>query len=121
MLAGLRSFDVRRATCFDPNDQERIARIIAAVGRDRFNERIHALAQKWNAWEPMGSSASLQPPLPEASQALSPASRRGEASQTLTASMSPAPVASVLPVQAAVTGSLERQAKAGYGDFETSF
>jgi len=44
-LACLESFDVRDAHCYDPNDEARLRKVIEAVGNDRFNSRIRALAK----------------------------------------------------------------------------
>lgn len=43
-LAELERFDVLNAHCYDPNEEKRLREVIAAVGVDRFNERIRHLA-----------------------------------------------------------------------------
>ena len=44
-LDALRQFEVSSANCYDPNEQLRLMAVISALGRDRFNTRIHALAE----------------------------------------------------------------------------
>merc|ERR1712151_525551 len=43
-LAELERFDVLDAHCYDPNEEARLREVIAAVGVERFNERIRHLA-----------------------------------------------------------------------------
>merc|ERR1712118_130548 len=44
-LEALRDFDVSVARCYDPNEQQRLMGVISVLGRERFNKRIHALAE----------------------------------------------------------------------------
>lgn len=39
------TFQACNATCFDPNDEARLRKVIAAVGEDSFNDRIQQLGQ----------------------------------------------------------------------------
>jgi hypothetical protein len=40
----LRQFDAADARCFDPNEENKIRRMIAATGKDAFDTAIHQLA-----------------------------------------------------------------------------
>merc|ERR1712176_1289142 len=45
MLALLRNFDVREAHCYDPNEEERLRKVIDAVGEERFNKSIRKIGE----------------------------------------------------------------------------
>jgi len=46
MLLRLSRFDIKLAKCFDPNQQERLLRVVGALGSDRFNYGIRFLANQ---------------------------------------------------------------------------
>lgn len=45
ILGELENFDVANASCFNPNDQARLSRIIHGLGDERFNNLIHEIAR----------------------------------------------------------------------------
>ena len=45
VLADLEKFNLSDAKCYDPNEETRLRKVISAVGEERFNVRIRALAK----------------------------------------------------------------------------
>merc|ERR1711920_644452 len=43
-IQALKTFDIDKAHCYDPNEEARLRTVIESIGIDRFNERIRALA-----------------------------------------------------------------------------
>jgi hypothetical protein len=45
-LSKLEMFEVKNAKCYDPNEEDRLMKVIRAVGVDRFEKNIRSLAKK---------------------------------------------------------------------------
>merc|ERR1712083_1174571 len=44
-MDALKTFDIRDAHCYDPNEEARLHTVVEGIGVDRFNGRIRALAE----------------------------------------------------------------------------
>lgn len=46
-ISKLSSFNINNAHCFDPNEESKLRRVINAVGKEEFHEKIHQFAKEY--------------------------------------------------------------------------